>query len=59
MLSYFNGDAIMSYHMLLYRTRYFYIVAGVLLYRSSDAVPLIGPHAENCKIEIVIFMINW
>ena len=38
MLSYRNGDASMSYHVLLYRTRCCYIVTGVLLYRSSDAV---------------------
>ena len=38
MLSYRNGDAIMSYHMLLYRTRCCYIVTGVLSYRNGDDI---------------------
>ena len=37
-MSYRNGDAIMSYHMLLYRTRCCYIVTGVLSYRNGDAI---------------------
>ena len=38
MLYYRNGDASMSYHMLLYRTRCCYIVTGVLSYRNGDAI---------------------
>ena len=35
---YRSSDAVSSYHMLLCRTRWCYIVTGVLLHRSSDAV---------------------
>ena len=38
MLYYRNGDASMSYHMLLYRTRCCYIVTSVLSYRNGDAI---------------------
>ena len=38
MLYYRNGDASMSYHMLLYRTRCCCIVTGVLSCRNGDAI---------------------
>ena len=44
MLYYRNGDASMSHHMLLYRTRCCYIVTGVLSYCNGDDITGMSYH---------------